>query len=246
MRRGFTGAVFLLVAGLLGAEAFATERELASKDRLGTIEFEGKRWVTDRARTVTIEEYKGRTALHVRGEPYTYVYLPDAGFRDGTIEVDIAAPRRSPPGIGFRGQQNGERFDRLVFRPAIRPPLDEGQVVEQLLIARRNGTLFYLLLAFSRERPAGRNVEIDGWFHFKVVLHGQGLDVYLNDREDPIVAADRMLDRAGRGTIGVCGSDFLFANFRYTAVDRVAGETTPKPEEPVPVPLAETPVSRAR
>jgi len=209
MRRGLIGAVFVPVAVYLCSMAFAAELELASEGNHRTMEFEGRRWVTDQARTVTIEEYKGRTALHVRGEPYTYVYLPDAGFRDGTIEVDIATEFRHAPGIAFRGRQNGERFDKLLFRTAIRSPLDEGQVVERAMMTRRNGTLIYLLLGFPNERESGRRMDVSGWFHLKVVLRDQGFHVYLNDGKDPIIAVDKMLDGVGRGTVGVCGGDFF-------------------------------------
>ncbi|NQT16716.1 MAG: hypothetical protein HQ582_28420 [Planctomycetes bacterium] len=212
------------VAGLVGAlalcicpPAFPAEGEPAAVASSGTIEFEGKRWNLDSAHSVTVEEYKGRTALGVRGRRDTYVHLADVELRDGTIEVDIAAQSRATPGVGFRGRNNGESYDRVVFGPARRSPMNQGSLLEQAVITRRGGTLLLLRLGLPAEREPGKNLDLYGWFHVKIVVCGQGLRVYFDDSREPIIIADKILDGDRRGTVGVCGNDFYFANFRYTS-----------------------------
>ena len=208
---------------------FATQCEAASGEK--TIEFEGKQWVTDLADRVTVEEYRGTTALCVRGRNDSYVYLPDVEFQDGTIEVDIAIEPRSVPGIGFRGRDDGKWYDKIMIDRRRGEPRDPNEMVEQAVVTRRNGTLVLLRVGTPRQDGLGKKPDLYEWFHLKVAIRGKDVKVYLNGNEEPSIEVGGMFDDIGRGTLGVCGRDFYFANFRYTSSvhgapvhDRIAGE----------------------
>jgi hypothetical protein len=210
----------LAVIVLLCSEASAAECEPDSERH--TIEFEGRQWVTNLARKVTVEEYQGTTALCVRGRHDAYVYLADVELQDGTIEVDIATEPRSTPGIAFRGRDGGNWCDKILLARWMGTPRDNADVVEQVVFTRRNGTLGLLRVRVPVRDGVGGNPDLYEWFHVKVAFRGREVKVYLNGSQDPCVEVGSMFDEIGKGTLGVCGTDFYFANFRYTASERVA------------------------
>jgi hypothetical protein len=245
MRNACVAGIALAAASLLCPVAVAQERQTGASRNLRTIEFEGRRWVTDSASQVSIEEYEGKTALFVRGGLDGLVYLPDVVFRDGTIEVDFATRPRGIPGIGFRGSENGERLDKVIFNRWRWSSATKGGAIGQAVITRRRGTLLALRIPVPKEDDSGRNLNIHGWFHVKVVVHGKRVAVYLNGAEGPSIEVNEMIDDTGRGTLGVLGNHFYFANFRYTPADPVADETIVKAGKRGPVPLAEHPDTSA-
>ncbi len=209
----------LAVMVLLCPATFAADREPASERK--TIEFEGRQWVTDLARVVTVKEHQGTTALCVRGRSDAYVYLADVELQDGTIELDIATEPRSMPGIGFRGRDDGNRYDKIMFARWRGASQDETEVVEQVVVTRRSGTLGLLRVRIPVPDGVGEKPDLHEWFHVKVAFRGKEVKVYLNGSEDPCVELGSMFDDVGKGTLGVCGTDFYFANFRYTANQKI-------------------------
>ncbi len=179
-----------------------------------TVRFEGKQWITDLAKEVTVEEFKGKTALHVRGEEQSYVYLPGTDFQDGTIEVDVAA--RVFSGIGFRGRQDGTRIEKVYFRPFNAGTAKHQNTVQYAVTGRGDGTWGYLRKNFPGKYETGADIKVFEWFHAKLVIRGTEVKVYVNDGEAPVLVVDNMLDGISQGTVGVWGWDSYFANFRYT------------------------------
>ena len=217
MRRAFVAVMAVGLAALLRPPLFVEPPALAASDGLHSIEFEGKRWVTGSPGQITATEYEGKTALCVRESTDTPVYLPDVVFRDGTIEVDLATAARSTPGIAFRGRGNGERVDRVMLNRWRRSSQHEGVLIEQAVVTRHKGTLLFLRVGVPDEKDgSGTRPEFHGWFHLKLVVRGRRVAVYLDDDERPSIEIDEMLDGLEGGTLGVCGRNFYFANFRYT------------------------------
>jgi hypothetical protein len=196
--------------------AYPAEGNSVTPQSHGTIDFEGRRWEFDSIHNVSVEEYEGKTSLWVQGRANAYVHLPDAQFRDGSIEVDIAAQPRFCPGVGFRGRSDGQWCDKVMFGPARRSPMNEGSLFEQAVITRREGTLVLLRLGMSGEGERGKQFDLFRWFHVKIVVRGQGVQVYVDDSREPVIVADKILDDCGHGTVGVFGNRFYFANFHYT------------------------------
>lgn len=198
----------------IGLTALAAEREPTA--HRSAIEFEGREWRYTRADRVAVEEYRGKTALLLNGGNGNSVYLPDVEFRDGTIEVDIAALDRSLPGIGFRGRENGYWRNVVFFNRWRGTENDKCDVVEQAAITHRTGTNLVLNIRTSASDGIHTRPDLCEWFHVKIVVLGSSVTVYLNDSQEPSFAVGAMLDVNEKGVLGLCGGDCYFANFRYT------------------------------
>jgi hypothetical protein len=202
------------MATLLTFVAVVVGNEPASGQQ--RIEFEGKQWAASNADRVSTCKYRGEDALQVRGRHDTFVYLPDVVAKDATIEVDVAAGSRCQPGICFRGRADGKELDRIVLSRWAKGTHNNGSVLEQAVITRRQGTLVYLMIDIPKHEGSNAPVTPADWFHVKVVCCGDRVSVYLDESEKPIVELAAMLDSEAKGTLGMCGSDFYFTNFRYT------------------------------
>lgn len=209
-----TGAAVVTV---LGWTAFAAEHGLSSSRN--TIEFEGRKWTHDVADRVSVEEYCGKTALRVSGGRTGSVYLPDVEFRDGTIEVDIAAIGRSTPGVGFRGRDNGNWHNTIIFNRWAGKDQDKSDVVEQAVVTRRTGTVLVLNIRKSGQHTIRDALDGPEWFHVKLVVQGRKVQAYLDGSEEPSIEVGAMFDPNEKGVLGLCGRHFYFANFRYTTVE---------------------------
>jgi hypothetical protein len=203
-------------AAVLAAAALLAVQRQAHSDAQRRVEFEGRQWVADADSNLAVRKFRGRPALNVRGGVHTYAYLADVDFRDGTIEVDMAAGPRGVPGVAFRGSQDAKHVDRVAFRSSAPDSLPAETAVEQAVITRRDGTFVFLRMSSG--------IEVTKWFHVKVVVLGEKMEVYLNDAEEPVFIVDKILDGETRGTVGVWGlQDVYFANFQYTSADQGSG-----------------------
>ena len=84
--------------------------------------------------------------------------------------------------------------------------------MDQAVITRNNGTLILLNIGVP---SVGDNPDLRDWFHARVVIQGRNVKVYLDD-EELCLEVGGMIDGSGNRTLGMCGSDFYFSNFRYT------------------------------
>ena len=213
MRRAL--AIGAAMVAVFGSTAAVAEREAATAYR--AIEFEGRTWRHSATDRVSVREYGGKTALHIRGPRSTSsVFLPAVEFQNGTIEVDVAAPGRSTPTIGFRGRKNGRWTNRIVFNRWPSDDKSKRDVVEQAAVTRRASTL--LLLNIRKAAREGRAwAEAHEWFHVKVVVLADSVKVFLNGNAKPDIEVGAMFDRGEKGVLGLCGADCYFANFRCRA-----------------------------
>lgn len=178
------------------------------------ITFEGKEWVADYALKAKVTNYKGKEALNIIGREQTYVFLPIDEFQDGTIEVDIASDAFC--GIGFRGRDNGQRVERLYFRPMFTANADRRDMTVQYAVTgRKDGHWLELRKSAPGKYNAEADIEPGEWFHAKFVIKGTSLKVYINGSEEPQMVVDPLLDGVSQGSVGVWGWDSHFANFKY-------------------------------
>lgn len=176
------------------------------------IEFEGKKWLAPNAESIEIESFDGKRALHIQGGENNFVPLSGVEFGDGTIEVDIASNTFS--GVGFRG--NGGVVEKFYVRP-----FNSGT-------AKHKNTVQYSLLGIPKfgwkalrddapgKYESGAKVEVNKWFHLRIVLRGDRMTAFVNDEPEPVLVVDKLLGEQKTGSIGVWGWDSYFANFRYT------------------------------
>lgn len=203
------------ITTVVGATAFAAGQEPPTPG--GTVEFEGRQWGRHLVSHVAVEEYRGKTALCVEGGGVnSSIYLPGVEFRDGTIEVDIATPGRSAPGIGFRGRDKGKWRNRIMFSRWRGKEDDKRGVVEQAVVTRRTSTVLHLNIRESRQYGLPKGLGGYDWFHVKVVVQGDTAKVYLNGSKEPSIEVGAVFDANEKGEVGFCGGHFYFANFQYT------------------------------
>ncbi len=210
------GTLFAVAVSVVAATNAVAQGQRSTPSDHKTILFEGKRWVTDLADKVTVRGFKDRSALSMRGSPDSYVYLPDSGFLDGTIEVDIAVESRGVAGIGFRGSADGTRVDKVCFLFAGHAGDVSESLVQQAVVTRQDETMCVLRLQSSGGNKAGLSVKREEWFRARIVIVGARIQVFLNDGAEPVFVVDKMLDFAGKGTVGVWGRGANFADFRFT------------------------------
>jgi len=193
---------------------FAASASTAGAGGGKTVDFEGKQWATSLAKEVIVVEYKGKKALHILGGEQTYVYLPGVEFQDGVIELDIAGPIFS--GVGFRGRENGRRVEKIYFRPQNAGTAKHANTVQYAVLGREDGTWRYLRTKFPGKYETGADIKKGEWFHVKLVIRGTEVKVYVDEKPEPVLTVDKMLDGVAKGTVGVWGWNSYFANFRFT------------------------------
>ena len=186
-------------------------------DELATIEFEGRRFVTELADAVTVEPFADRQALHVVGGEPAYVFLPNVELQDGTIEVDIASNTFS--GIGFRGGDGGKKFEMIYFRPQNSGTDKHDKTVQYVAKGRADGAWRYLRENFPGKYEAGADMRVNQWFHARLEIAGATVRVFVDDAPKPVLVVDEMLYGTSRGTVGLWGWNSYFANFQFTPAD---------------------------
>lgn len=179
-----------------------------------TVSFEKRTWNISRADKVTVENFKGKQALHVVGQEAAYVWIPGTNFKDGTIEVDIASSTFS--GIGFRGNSGGTKVQKLYFRPFNSGTAKNDRTVQYDMLGNKEAHWSELRKNFPGKYESGANIAVDKWFHVKLVIQGEKLSAYVNDQKEPVLVVEKMFDSKTTGTIGVWGWDSYFANFKFT------------------------------
>lgn len=211
-------AIGAAITTVLVSTAFATGHGPSTLP--DTIEFEGRKWRHHLAGRVVVEEHRGKSALYVQGGRISSsVYLPEVEFQNGTIEVDIATPYRSIPGIGFRGRDKGKWRNRIMFSRWRGTDDDKRGVVEQAVVTHRTSTVLLLNIRESMQYGVPEKLGGHDWFHVKVVVQGDTVKVYLNRSKEPSIEVGAMFDGKEKGVLGLCGGHFYFANFQYTTVN---------------------------
>ncbi len=215
MRLIALGGLAIMVSIAPGAQGSGDEAAVGRT----TIEFEGNRWECHSADRVAVQEYRGKTVLRVDGGHDTAVYLPDVEFQDGTIEVDMATTGRSVPGIGFRGRDDGDWRNQIIFIHQRASVQNDSDFVEQAVVTRRTNTVLVLHIRKSVQDGVRNSANWGGWFHVKVIIKGGHVVVFLNGSEEPSFEVGAMFDANEKGVLGLCGGNFCFTNFQYTVAE---------------------------
>jgi hypothetical protein len=212
-RSCMTAAVIAIV-GLFASSSASVRGE--------TVEFEGKKWVAPPEVTATVEEYKGKQALHISGgREKSYTSLSAVEFGDGVIEVDLATGPFT--GIGFRG--NDKTHECVYFRPQNSGGEKHGNTVQYANHGNEKGTWRYLRTNYPGKYEAGADISQTDWIHAKLVISGANVKVYVNDVKKPVLVVEDLLQGNSRGTIGLWAYDGYFANFEFTPT--AGGKTKP-------------------
>lgn len=153
------------------------------------------------------------------------VALDGFSFRDGTIEFDMKATDQDIPGIQFRrrgepGHQNAEEFYLRSF-PECRASNDCIQYAPVI----HGFMLWNAFPQYQTQAPI-----IDGWNHFKLVVSGRRMNVYINNSVQPILTVGSLESSSMEGWIQLHGPA-VFANLTITpnAVEGLSPQPMPDP-----------------
>ena len=153
------------------------------------------------------------------------VALNGLSFRDGTIDFDMKAIDQDIPGIQFRrrglpGHQDAEEFYLRSF-PECRASNDCIQYAPVI----HGFMLWNVYPQYQTRAPI-----LDGWNHYKLVVSGRRLNVFINDSRRPVLAVGCLESSSTEGLIQLRGPA-VFANLSVTpgAVEGLSAQPTVDP-----------------
>ena len=153
------------------------------------------------------------------------VALNGFSFKDGTIEFDMKATDQDIPGIQFRrhgepGHQDAEEFYLRSF-PECRASNDCIQYAPVI----HGFMLWNVYPQYQTQAPI-----LDGWNHFKLIVSGRRMNVYINNSPRPILAVGNLESSSTEGVIQLRGPA-VFANLTITpgAIEGLSPQPTPDP-----------------
>jgi len=176
-------------------------------------------------------EYMGRKAVRLTtpgGDAAGFTLLKGTNFRDGIIEVDIAAKITTPPGvrmpgftgIAFRSRPDGSQYELFYLRPGNARADDQ---------AMRNHTVQYTSEpAFGWEKlrrnwpfiyESYADITVDEWTKIKIEVHGRRAVLYLNGSENPSLIVDGLKGQDLQGAVALwsySGEEAYFSNLKIT------------------------------
>ncbi|NVJ98681.1 MAG: hypothetical protein HWE25_11045 [Alphaproteobacteria bacterium] len=163
----------------------------------------------------------GRESLHLTKGEGTYLG-PD--FHNGVIEFDMAFKELPGfPGFRFRDQDGGQTAEAFYLRPDVPGKPDANQYTPVF-----HGMYAWQIYTGARyAAPVGYNYE--GWTHFKFVVKGDQMDVYI-DSEEPVLHVESLVQGDSKGGItfhGTYQGDYYISNFRVEHRDDVLIKGTP-------------------
>ena len=153
------------------------------------------------------------------------VALNGFSFRDGTIEFDMKATDQDIPGIQFRrrgepGHQDAEEFYLRSF-PECRASNDCIQYAPVI----HGFMLWNVYPQYQTQAPI-----LDGWNHFKLIVSGRRMNVYINSSPRPILTVGNLESSSTEGLLQLRGPA-VFANLTISPgeVEGLSPRPTPDP-----------------
>ena len=179
--------------------------------------------------TIAVKNYQGKKALHlVSSKKLTLARRRGMSFRDGTIELDIAAPGKGNHylGVAFRVQDKVARnlkvrdsskrlFENIYFRPFAS---GTGNAI-QYCASGTKCNWSYLRKNYPGVYEAKTDLSETGWFHVKIVIAGVTAKVYVNDATTPDLVVKDLKHGLSEGGVGLTTyhKSAYFANLKVTA-----------------------------
>lgn len=179
-----------------------------------TVPFDSPRW-TIKGEEAVPEPHLGQPALRLKSGA---ALLPDANFRNGIIEFDIALSKaRYFPGIHFR-MQDSSNFEEYYLRPHQSGNPDAMQytpVYNQL-----GGFQLYYGAGYNNavELPFGR------WLHIKMIVKEKEAEIYFDNAAEPVLYIHPLKRNIISGAIELSNpwpAVAWYSNFLYTSTNDV-------------------------
>lgn len=194
----------LILFQLLGLSPIAAQTQVPfDSDRWYFQEYPKRPGITSHE----MEKYLGKSGILLRN---TDAQLKDASFTNGIIEYDLAfGPERKGIGISFRmtDAANCESF-------FIRPHQSGNADATQYMPLYQNMDSWQLYYGQGYSAPV--SFTFNQWVHFKLVVSGQQMEVFIGDMEKPVLFVQELKRPVNGGMISLFGNGARFANFSYT------------------------------
>jgi hypothetical protein len=176
------------------------------------ISFDSPRWEIT-AQEHRIEEYKGKTALYLKGG---LALVKDAEFTDGVIEYWCAIPEtRGFAGASWRIQDASNREEFYIRAHQSGNP-----------DANQYSPIFNGISAWQLYHGEGYGApveyEFDTWFPVRIVVSGDQAEIFIGDLETPALFIDDLKREKASGSVGLNVANFgpaRFADFSYQAME---------------------------
>jgi len=134
--------------------------------------------------------------------------LKGLALANGTIEFDIKLTGEGSPGIRFH-QVGRESAEQIYLRPGADCAVSQDCL--QYAPIMHGAMLWDAFPQFQRPAP----IFPQGWNHFKIVISGRRMNIYVNEAVTPTLFVGRLEGDATDGEIQVSGPA-TFANFTVT------------------------------
>ncbi len=211
----FSRALRFLESSLLLVLVFFTLTNSFAQTSI-LVPMKADRWLTNSNATFTADEHASDGVLEIsKGS----VDVRDLLFADGTIEFDMYMPDHGILGMRLRAQ-NRENAEALYFRP--QKACDTSSDCLQYMPLEHGAFEWDLFPEYQTAAP----IRISSWNHFRVVVLGRTMRVYVNHSSQPTLRVEHMEGGALSGGL-TFGGPAKYANLviRPAKVSASAGGT---------------------
>ena len=200
---------------LLIAAAFTISFTDVNAQKIEITDFDLSKFEIIKDVKVSNIKFKGKDAILIENskqEEGGIVYLKDFEFTNGTIECDIASEIFS--GIAFR-VQNDETGECIYFRPFNSGTEKNGNTVQYSLKGSEYGWQ-YLRENFPGKYESGADIQVNEWFHVRLVIKDTTVEVFVNNSKEPVLTVTDLKSENSKGSVGLWAWNAYYANLTIT------------------------------
>jgi hypothetical protein len=184
-----------------------------------TVPMKADRWLSNGNATFTADDHAPDGVLAISKGP---VDVKGLTFRDGTIEFDMYMPDHGILGIRLRAQ-NRDNAEALFFRP--QKDCNASPDCMQYMPLEHGAYEWDLFPEYQSSAP----IRTLSWNHFRIVVMGRTMRIYVNRSSKPTLSVDHMEGGALSGGL-TFGGPAKYANLVITPAkpSSAAAQTVPE------------------
>ena len=184
-----------------------------------TVPMKADRWISNGNAAFAADDHAPDGVLSISKGP---VDVKDLTFRDGTIEFDMFMPDQGILGMRLR-TQNRDNAESLFFRP--QKDCNTSPDCMQYMPLEHGAYEWDLFPEYQSSAP----IRTLSWNHFRIVVIGKTMRVYVNRSSKPTLSVDHMEGGALSGGL-TFGGPAKYANLVITPAKPLSSAARPAPE----------------
>jgi len=184
-----------------------------------TVPMKADRWISNGNAAFAADDHAPDGVLSISKGP---VDVKDLTFRDGTIEFDMYMPDHGILGMRLR-TQNRDNAEALFFRP--QKDCNTSPDCMQYMPLEHGAYEWDLFPEYQSSAP----IRTLSWNHFRIVVIGKTMRVYVNRSSKPTLSVDHMEGGALSGGL-TFGGPAKYANLVITPAKPLSSAARPAPE----------------